>query len=82
MCSSDLSEPETEPTVLEPSSGFVTPTSIDPGSPRVRHRITENIPSDLISIEELVGPDEDITLPKTKETSNIRERHYKKKRHW
>ena len=59
---------------MEPSSGFVTSTSSDPGSPRVRHHITKNLPSDLISIEELVSPDEDVTLPKTQETLNLRER--------
>ena len=51
--------------MLESYSGFVTPTSSDLGSPRVIHIITENLPSHLISIEELVGPDEDITLPET-----------------
>ena len=61
----EISELDTEPAVLEPSSRFVTPTSSDPGSPRVRHIITENVPSNLISIEELVGPDEDVTLHKT-----------------
>ena len=59
--------------MLEPSLGFVTPTSSDPDSPRVRHRITENLPSDLICIEELVGPDEDVVLPETQETLNLRE---------
>ena len=47
----EISELDTEPAVLEPSSEFITPTSSDPGSPRVRHIITENLPSDLISIE-------------------------------
>ena len=58
---------------MEPSSGFVTPTSSDPGSPRVRYRITKSLPSDLISIEELVGPNEYVTLPETQETLNLRE---------
>ena len=47
----EIFEPDTEPVVLEPSSRFVTLTSSDPVSPRVRHIITENLPSDLISIE-------------------------------
>ena len=61
----EISEPETEPAVLESSSGFVTPTSSDHDSPKVRHRITENLPSDLICIEELIGLEEDVILPKT-----------------
>ena len=59
--------------MLELSSVFVTPTSSDPNSPRVRHRITENLPSDLICIEELVGPDKDVVLPESQETLNLRE---------
>ena len=59
---------------MEPSLRFFTPTSSDPGSPRVRYCITENLPSDLISIEELVGPDEDVTLPEMQQTLNLRER--------
>ena len=69
----EISEPDTKPVVLEPSLGFFTPTYSDPISPRVRHRITENLPSDLICIEEIVGPDEDVTLPETQETLNLRE---------
>ena len=31
----EISEPDTEPSFLETSSRFITPTSSDPGSPRV-----------------------------------------------
>ena len=58
---------------MEPSLGFVTPTSSDPDSPRVRNIITQNLPSGLIFIEELVSPDEDITSPKNQPTLNLRE---------
>ena len=36
--------------------------------------ITQNLPSRLISIEELVSPDEDITLPENQPTLEIKER--------
>jgi len=70
----EISEPETESSVLETSSGFISPTSSDPGSPRVRNIITENLPSGLISIEELTNPDEDISLPNSPQSLNLRER--------
>lgn len=70
----EISEPDTEPAVSEPSLGFVTPTSSDPSSPRAGNIITQNLPSGLISIEELVSPDEDVTLPKNQQTLNLRER--------
>ena len=56
----EISELDTKPAILEPSSGFVTPTSSHPDSPKVRHRIIENIPSDLLSIEEIIGSDEEV----------------------
>ena len=47
----EISELETKPSVLETSSGFITPTSSDPGSPRVRNIVTKDLPSGLIYIE-------------------------------
>ena len=38
----EISEPETEPYVLETSSGFITPTYSDPVSPKVRNIITRS----------------------------------------
>ena len=58
----------------EPTLGFVTPTSSHPDSPEVRHRIAENLPPDLLSIEEIIGPDKEVILPKNHETLNLRER--------
>ena len=70
----EISEPETEPSVLETSSGFISPTSSDLGSPRVRNIVTDNLPSRLISIEELTNPDEELSLPNSPQSLNLRER--------
>ena len=60
----EISEPETEPAAT-PTSRFVSPTSSGPGSPRVERVITQNLPSGLIAIEELVTPEEEgIPIPK------------------
>ena len=69
----EISEPDIEPTVT-PTSGFSSSTSSNLGSPRVSNIITQNFPSGLISIEELVSPDEDVTLPEYQHTLNLRER--------
>ena len=58
----EISEPETEHAAT-PSSGFASPTSSGPGSPRVERVITQNLPSGLIAIEELVTPEEGIPIP-------------------
>ena len=52
---SDIGE---EPEISEPvtpTSGFVSPTSSGPRSPRVERIITQNLPSGLIAIEEIAG---------------------------
>ena len=48
----EISEPESE-FAATPTSGFASPTSSGPGSPRVERVITQNLPSGLIAIEEL-----------------------------
>jgi len=48
----EISEPESEFAAI-PTSGFTSPTSSGPGSPRVERIITQNLPSGLIAIEEL-----------------------------
>ena len=53
-----ISELDTKTTTLETSLGFATPTSRDSDSPIVRSWITENLPRDLMSIKELVLPEE------------------------
>ena len=61
-----------EPQISEP----VTPTSSVPGSPRVERVITENLPSGLLSIEEL-SPEEDLGVSSVEDeiiTLDLRER--------
>ena len=69
----EISEPETKPTTT-PSSGFASPTSSGPSSPREERVITQNLPSGLIAIEELVTPQEGILIPKIQPTIKLRER--------
>ena len=57
----EISEPESEFAVT-PTSGFVSPTSSGPGSPRVERVITQDLPSGLIAIEEL-APKEEVGIP-------------------
>ena len=45
-----ISEPESE-FVPTPTSGFISPASSGPGSPRVERVITQDLPSGLIAIE-------------------------------
>lgn len=68
----EISKPDTEPAVT-PTSGFASPTSNNPGSPRVRNIITQNLPSGVISIEELVNPEEDVILLENQQILNLRE---------
>ena len=72
---SDIGE---EPEISEPitpTSGFVSPTSSGPNSPRVERVITENLPSGLIAIEEL-APEEEvgIPIPENQHVIDLRER--------
>lgn len=69
----EISKPDTE-LAITPTSGFASPTSSNPGSPRVRNIITQNLPSGLISIEELVNPKEDVILLESQQILNLRER--------
>lgn len=69
----EISEPNTEPAVT-PTLGFASPASSIPSSPRVSNIITQNLPSGLISIEELVNLEEDVTLPENQQILNPRER--------
>ena len=57
----EISEPESE-FVASSTSGFVSPTSSGPGSPRVERVITQDLPSGLISIKEL-APEEEVAIP-------------------
>ena len=59
----EISELETEPATT-PSSGFSSPTSSGPSSSRVERVTTQNLPSGLIAIEELVTLEEGINIPK------------------
>ncbi len=71
----EISEPETE-IVATPTSGFTSPTSSGPGSPRVERVITQNLPSGLIAIEELATPEEKegIPIPENQPVIELRER--------
>ena len=71
----EISEPETE-FAATPTSGFVSPTSSGPGSPRVERIITQNLPSELIAIEELATPEEEeegIPIPENQPVIELRE---------
>ena len=59
----EISKPEIEPATFEPASEFITPTPSLPHSPRVKFRITENLPPGLISIKEITDKEEEIILP-------------------
>ena len=71
---SDIGE---EPEISEPvtpTSGFVSPTSSAPNSPRVERVITENLPSGLIAIEELASEEEvGIPIPENQPVIDLRE---------
>jgi len=68
-----ISEPETEPPTT-PTSGLASPTSSGPGSPRVERVITQNLPSGLIAIDELVTPKvEGISIPENQPVIELRE---------
>ena len=71
----EISEPESE-FAATPTSGFTSPTSSGPGSPRVERIITQNLPSGLIAIEELATPEEEvgIPIPENKPVIELRER--------
>jgi len=69
----EISELETEPAVT-PTSGFSSPTSSGPGSPRVERVITQNLPSRLIAIEELVTLEEGVPIPENQPAIELRER--------
>ena len=70
----DISKPETE-FAATPMSGFASPTSNGPGSPRVERIITQNLPSGLIAIEELATlKEESIPIPENKPVIELRER--------
>ena len=68
----EISEPETEPTAT-PSLGFASPTSSGLGLPRVGRIITQNLPSGLIAIEELVNLEEGLSIPENQPTIELRE---------
>ena len=57
-----ISEPESE-FAATPTSGFVSPASSGPGSPRVERVITQDLPSRLIAIEELAAPEGEVVIP-------------------
>ena len=59
----EISEPETEPAAT-PTSGFASRTSSGPSSPRIERVITQNLPSGIIAIEELVTSEEGIPIRK------------------
>lgn len=68
-----LSKPEFEPPAT-PTSGLASPTSSGPSSPRVERVITQNLPSGLIAIEEIVTPEEEgISIPKNQPVIELRE---------
>jgi len=69
----EISEPETQPATT-PSSGFASPTSSGPGTLKVERVITQNLPSGLIAIEELVTPKEGIYIPENQLATELRER--------
>ena len=58
----EISEPESE-FAATPTSGFASPASSGPGSPRVERVITQDLPSGLIAIEELATPKEEVGIP-------------------
>ena len=69
----EISEPKTEPPST-PTSGLASPASSGPDSPRVERVITQNIPSGLIAIEELVTLEEEgISIPEGKPIIELRE---------
>ena len=69
----EIFESQTEP-VATPSLRFHSPISSGPGSSRVGSVITQNLPSGLISIEELVSLDEGISLLENQPSLELRER--------
>lgn len=70
-----ISKLETEPPTT-PTSGLTSPVSSGPDSTRVETLITQNLPSRIISIEELVTPveEEGISVPEGQPVIEIRER--------
>jgi len=70
----EIFEPETEPPATS-TLGLASPTSSGPGSPRVERVITQNLPSGLIAIEELVTQEEEgISIPENQPVIELRER--------
>jgi len=70
----EISEPETEPPAT-PTSGLASLTSSGLGSPRVERVITQNLPSRLIAIEELVTLEEEsIPIPENQPVIELSER--------
>jgi len=70
----EISELETEPPAT-PTSGLASPISSGLDSPRVERVIAQNLPSGLISIEELVIPEEEgISIPEGQPVIELRER--------
>ena len=70
----EIFEPESEFSTT-PTSGFASPASSGPGSPRVERIITQNLPFRLIAIEELATPEEEvgITIPENQLVIELRE---------
>jgi len=69
----EIYEPESE-FAATPTSGFVSPTSSGPGSPRVERVITQDLPSGLIAIEELAPEEVGIPIPENQPVIELRER--------
>ena len=70
----EIFEPETEPPATS-TLGLASPTSSGPGSPRVERVITQNLPSGLLAIEELVTLEEEgISTPENQPVIELRER--------
>ena len=66
----EISEPKSE-FAATPTSGFVSPSFSGPGSPRVERVITQDLPSGLISIEELAPEEEEVGIPIPENQPNI-----------
>jgi len=58
----EISKPKSE-FAATPTSGFVSPASSGPGSPRVERVITQDLPSGLIAIKELATLEEEVGIP-------------------
>ena len=71
----EISEPESE-IAATPISAFVSPASSGPSSPRVETVITQDLPSGLIAIEELVISynEESFPFPEDRPILDLRER--------